>query len=137
MGQQQLLLLVLSTVIVGLATVAGIQAFSENQAQATQDAITQKGVSIMSDAKGAFAKPAALGGADSTDTPKSVAKKLGYGNSATVPVDGASGNANCTIQDPPTSVKCTAPDAENVQDVTVSLAGDSLSTTFGSGNNNK
>ena len=40
MGQQQLLLLVLGIVIVGLAVVVGIQAFSENQRKANADAMT-------------------------------------------------------------------------------------------------
>jgi Tfp pilus assembly ATPase PilU len=40
MGQQQLLLLVLGIVIVGLAVVVGIQAFSENQKQANTGHLT-------------------------------------------------------------------------------------------------
>ena len=40
MGQQQLLLLVLAIVIVGLAVVAGIQAFAENQKKSNIDGLT-------------------------------------------------------------------------------------------------
>ena len=40
MGQQQLLLLVLGIVIVGLAIVAGIQAFAENQKKANADGLS-------------------------------------------------------------------------------------------------
>lgn len=62
MGQQQLLLLVLGIVIVGLAVVVGIQAFSENQRKANADALTNDGVRIASDAQAWKLKPAAFGG---------------------------------------------------------------------------
>ncbi|MFB6272768.1 MAG: hypothetical protein ABEL51_07745 [Salinibacter sp.] len=95
MGQQQLLLLVLSTVIVGLATVAGIQAFDENRQQAAADALTQKGTSLAADVKGLVAKPAQFGGLDTTSTSKSeVASKLGIDGGATVP---GAGDGTCSV----------------------------------------
>lgn len=63
MGQQQLLLLVLGIVIVGLAVVVGIQAFSENQKKANADALVMTGMRIASDAQAWLRKPAAFGGA--------------------------------------------------------------------------
>ncbi len=65
MGQQQLLLLVLSTVIVGLATVAGIQAFSENQQQAAVDALNQQVLEYATEAQAAASKPTEMGGISS------------------------------------------------------------------------
>lgn len=62
MGQQQLLLLVLGIVIVGLAVVAGIQAFSENQVKANADAMVNDALRIASDAQAWRLKPAAFGG---------------------------------------------------------------------------
>jgi len=62
MGQQQLLLLVLGIVIVGLAVVVGIQAFSENQKKANADAIVNDAIRIASDAQAWKLKPAAFGG---------------------------------------------------------------------------
>jgi len=104
MGQQQLLLLVLSTVIVGLATVAGIQAFSENQAQASQDALVQKGTSIASDIQGLAGKPTQMGGIDpSSASDTDIADKLGY-ETEPVPAEGAGGNADCDIVTSSTSV---------------------------------
>ena len=50
MGQQQLLLLVLGIVIVGLAVVVGIQAFSENQKKSNADALVNDAIRIASDA---------------------------------------------------------------------------------------
>ncbi|MCS3751901.1 hypothetical protein GGQ19_003098 [Salinibacter ruber] len=64
MGQQQLLLLALSAVIVGLSVVAGIEAFGEGQRQATQDALAQRAVSIGTDIVVAHKKPSQLGGID-------------------------------------------------------------------------
>ena len=62
MGQQQLLLLVLGIVIVGLAVVVGIQAFSENQKKANADALVNDTIRIASDAQAWSLKPAAFGG---------------------------------------------------------------------------
>ena len=64
MGQQQLLLLVLGIVIVGLAVVVGIQAFGENQKKANADALVNDGVRIASDAQAWALKPTAFGGGD-------------------------------------------------------------------------
>ena len=62
MGQQQLLLLVLGIVIVGLAVVVGIQAFGENQKKANSDALVNDGVRIASDSQAWRLKPDAFGG---------------------------------------------------------------------------
>ncbi len=64
MGQQQLLLLVLGIVIVGLAVVVGIQAFGENQKKSNQDAMVNDGIRIASDAQAWALKPAAFGGGE-------------------------------------------------------------------------
>ena len=57
MGQQQLLLLVLGIVIVGLAVVAGINAFEENQQKSSEDALTNEAFRLASDAKAWYNKP--------------------------------------------------------------------------------
>lgn len=77
MGQQQLLLLVLGIVIVGLAVVVGIQAFGENQKKANADAITNDVIRIASDAQAWNLKPTAFGGGNGTFTGVSF-PKLGY-----------------------------------------------------------
>jgi hypothetical protein len=143
MGQQQLLLLVLSTVIVGLATVAGIQAFSENQAQASQDALVQRGTSIASDIQGLYGKPSQMGGVDGfgSVTGADVADRLGYsysgsGDGVTVDADGAGAGGTCditTAKSSPIAVVCSSDDA--TQDVTVGFdpsADPSVSTGFNS-----
>ena len=62
MGQQQLLLLVLGIVIVGLAVVVGIQAFSENQRKAQVDAYTARAVEVAAEVAVYYHKPAMFGG---------------------------------------------------------------------------
>ncbi|MDZ7360138.1 MAG: hypothetical protein ONB46_05350 [candidate division KSB1 bacterium] len=66
MGQQQLLLLVLAAVIVGLAVVTGINMFGQNAIQANQDAIRQDLLKIGSEAQAWYRRPAALGGGGNT-----------------------------------------------------------------------
>jgi hypothetical protein len=101
-GQQQLLLLVLSTVIVGLAVVAGIEAFSRGQRQATQDALVQRAVSIGTDILAAHNKPSQLGGIDLESEPSdnvmaSAAGLDSNGDGAGIPADGAGDSAVCDI----------------------------------------
>lgn len=78
MGQQQLLLLVLGIVIVGLAVVVGIQAFGENQKKANADALVNDGVRIASDAQAWRLKPAAFGGGASSTLSAVTFPDLGY-----------------------------------------------------------
>lgn len=62
MGQQQLLLLVLGIVIVGLAVVAGINAFSENQKKSNKDALVTEAFRLATDAQAWKLKPEQYGG---------------------------------------------------------------------------
>ena len=67
MGQQQLLLLVLGIVIVGLAVVVGINAFGENQKRANADALVNDGLRIASDLQAYALKPKQFGGSGGFD----------------------------------------------------------------------
>ena len=62
MGQQQLLLLVLGIVIVGLAVVVGINAFSENRVKSNADATVTDALRIASDIQAWALKPSQFGG---------------------------------------------------------------------------
>ena len=64
MGQQQLLLLVLSAVIVGVAIVSGINLVEDSNAQADEDAVRQELLTIASQAQAWYLKPGILGGGD-------------------------------------------------------------------------
>ena len=80
MGQQQLLLLVLGIVIVGLAVVVGIQAFNENQTKSRIDQFTTQGVAVTGDIIAWYQKPTAQGGAGgvAANLATITAQKLGY-----------------------------------------------------------
>ncbi len=62
MGQQQLLLLVLSAIIVGVSIVIGINMFSSSAIQANQDAVLQDCLHIAARAQEWFRKPTTMGG---------------------------------------------------------------------------
>jgi hypothetical protein len=62
MGQQQLLLIVLGVIVVGIAVAVGINMFSSGASQANFDAVVGDLQKIASDAQGWFRKPASLGG---------------------------------------------------------------------------
>jgi hypothetical protein len=62
MGQQQLLLLILSAIIVGVAIVVGINMFGQNAVQANQDAVTQDVLTLASRAQGWYRRPVQMGG---------------------------------------------------------------------------
>ena len=62
MGQQQLLLLVLSAIIVGVSIVVGINMFSTNAYQANRENVIQEAVTIGAKAQEWYRKPTMLGG---------------------------------------------------------------------------
>lgn len=62
MGQQQLLLVILVTIIVGIATVVAINTFGAAANAANIDAVRQDLVAMGAAAQGFFNKPALLGG---------------------------------------------------------------------------
>ncbi len=62
MGQQQLLLLVLSAIIVGISIVIGINMFASSATQANSDAVLQDCLNIGARAQEWYRKPASMGG---------------------------------------------------------------------------
>lgn len=62
MGQQQLLLIVLGTIIVGVAVIVGINMFTTGAVNAERDALLQDVNNVASTAASYWRKPAALGG---------------------------------------------------------------------------
>ena len=63
MGQQQLLLVILVTILVGIATVVAINVFGDAAARANVDAVRQDLLQGASGAQAVWTKPRALGGA--------------------------------------------------------------------------
>jgi len=62
MGQQQLLLIVLGAIIVGLAVVVGINMFGSSAEQANIDAVRSDVLTFASSAQAFYKKPEMLGG---------------------------------------------------------------------------
>ncbi|MCH8289434.1 MAG: hypothetical protein IID12_10090 [Candidatus Marinimicrobia bacterium] len=62
MGQQQLLLIVLGTIIVGVAVIVGINMFTTGAVNAERDALLQDVNSVASSAVSFWRRPAVLGG---------------------------------------------------------------------------
>jgi len=62
MGQQQLLLIVLGVIIVGIAVVVGINLFNANAEESTKDTIVSEGTNLGALAQQFAKKPKALGG---------------------------------------------------------------------------
>ena len=68
MGQQQLLLIVLGVIIVGIAVVVGINVFTASSVQANRDAVISDMTNLASMSQQYYRKPTALGGGGNTFT---------------------------------------------------------------------
>ncbi len=68
MGQQQLLLIVLGVIIVGIAVVVGINVFTASSTAANRDAVIADMTNLASMAQQFYRKPSALGGGNNTFT---------------------------------------------------------------------
>ena len=62
MGQQQLLLVILVTVVIGVATILATDTLQQSRTNAKQSAIRQDIMMIINDAFRYYQKPKALGG---------------------------------------------------------------------------
>ena len=130
MGQQQLLLLVLGIVIVGLAVVVGIDAFYENQKKANLDALVSDGVRIASDVQTWSLKASVFGGpGDGEDWTDATFTKIGYGAES----DGSYANASGSFKLDEGTITAWGLDSTNV--VTIVISGtrpEDVSTTASS-----
>ncbi len=66
MGQQQLLLIVLGVILVGVAVILGIQYFSVGAEEGAKDEITAHKLTVGANAQQWYRKPAAMGGGGGT-----------------------------------------------------------------------
>ena len=62
MGQQQLLLIILGVIVVGIAVAVGITMFADSAVNANRDALTNDLVNLASRAQQYFRRPSSLGG---------------------------------------------------------------------------
>ncbi len=68
MGQQQLLLIILGVIVVGIAVGAGITMFNASSASANRDAVSNDLMNLATRAQQYYRRPAALGGGGSSFT---------------------------------------------------------------------
>ena len=120
MGQQQLLLIVLGVIIVGIAVVVGINVFTASSTSSNRDAVISDLTNLASMAQTYYRKPTALAGGNNTFTGWTVPTQLattGNGTySATVAAQSVTlvGTGNQTGNDGSTSVKVTMVVGPNV-----------------------
>jgi Tfp pilus assembly protein PilE len=62
MGQQQLLLIILGVIVVGIAVAVGITMFSDSATSANRDAVSNDLVNLAARAQQYYRRPASLGG---------------------------------------------------------------------------
>lgn len=88
MGQQQLLLIVLGVIIVGIAVVVGINVFTASAAQANRDAVIADMTNLAAMAQQYYRKPGALGGGGNVFTDWSIPTQLRSNANGSYTVDG-------------------------------------------------
>ncbi len=77
MGQQQLLLIILGVIVVGIAVVVGITMFQDNAISANRDAVTNDLVNLGARAQQFYRRPTSLGGGSNSFTGCTIDKLAG------------------------------------------------------------
>ena len=100
MGQQQLLLIVLGVIVVGIAVVVGINLFNANAEEANKDGIVSDCTNLGAMAQQFYKKPASMGGGANSFVGWTMASGLDSTANGTYVVSGLS-NVNATITGTP------------------------------------
>jgi type II secretory pathway pseudopilin PulG len=96
MGQQQLLLIVLGVIIVGIAVVVGINLFNANSEESAKDTIVSEATNLGAMAQQYYKKPTSMGGGGNKFDGFVIPSKLATDSSAGVaftPVSGFTGQS--------------------------------------------
>lgn len=134
MGQQQLLLITLSAIIVGVSIVVGIQMFTSGSGQANQDAVVQDVLTIASRAQEYYRKPALIGGGGNSYA--NIAGSADITNRLNFPTTNANGTYSVSTAGTATSVAFQGvglydQDGDNTNlTITVAVDPDSVQTTI-------
>ena len=97
MGQQQLLLIILGVIVVGIAVAVGITMFNDSAVSANRDAVTNDLVNLASRAQQYYRRPVALGGGGSTFIKLTVANGMALLTRTSDPSKMTNGNGVFTI----------------------------------------
>lgn len=127
MGQQQLLLIVLGVIIVGVAIVVGINLFNANAEQAAKDTVVAEATNIGALAQQYFKKPEAMGGGGGDfDGFGSATVPASLLNSETAAYTITASGASCSIEGDPT-------DATYGWTVTTTVTATGITSSVGTG----
>src|SRR5512147_2210861 len=83
MGQQQLLLIILGVIIVGIAIAVGLSLFAANSVQANKDAIINDVNNIAANAYQFFIRPISMAGGGSSYTGYTIPTRMATNDNAT------------------------------------------------------
>lgn len=128
MGQQQLILLVLGIVIVGVAVTIGIQAFSENSKKTNLDSLVNDAVNVAAAAQAWMLKPNIYGGGNNSclttcDWSGATLTSLGYTESSSGSHPNLNGEITVDGASSPTQLIVTATNASYGNQVVVTVTG--------------
>ena len=118
MGQQQLLLIVLGVIIVGIAIVVGINLFNANAEQSAKDTMVSEGTNLGALAQQYYKKPKAMGGGGNSFADFTIPPKL-----ATTPT------GSWTLTPGTSSITLTGNPSEYTWEVTTQVYPDSIIST--------
>ena len=113
MGQQQLLLIILGVIVVGIAVAVGITMFSDNAVSANRDAVVNDLVNFAARAQQYFRRPRALGGGQGDFT------NVNHSHLSNVAAAGPITNANGTY-----TITSVAPSTIQIQGIGVETSSD-------------
>ena len=102
MGQQQLLLIVLGVIIVGIAVVVGINLFNANAEESAKDGVVSDCTNLGAMAQQYYKKPLSMDGGGNAFDGFDVPANLATTANGTYAVTAAAGDV-CTIQGTPTA----------------------------------
>ena len=93
MGQQQLLLIILGVIIVGIAIAVGVAQFGAHSTQANKDGVTSSLVNIAANAYQFKIRPTTMGGGGGTYTSYGVPSKMAQDDNGTYTLGTVSSNS--------------------------------------------
>jgi hypothetical protein len=123
MGQQQLLLIVLGVIVVGIAVVVGINLFNANAEEANKDGIVSDCTNLGAMAQQYYKKPSSMGGGANDFTGWTIATGLDSTANGTYAVSGLS-STNATITGTP------FPGAGYAWDITTTVSPTAITTVI-------
>ncbi len=109
MGQQQLLLIVLGVIIVGIAIVAGIGMFNAGAEEAVKDELVAQCMAIGANAQQWYKKPVAMGGGGNSFTGYEIPGRMeATENAGVIGTDGYATTAGYVLTEGDQSITITA-----------------------------